>query len=94
MPIDGRAAHDAGPNDFGLTPTEKKQVGLLVEGYSDAEGAVLLGVSESTFRSGIERILKTLHAENDFELLLIAVSHGLAITTASPPGTEGSSLAE
>jgi DNA-binding CsgD family transcriptional regulator len=86
MPNEGLFADEVNRKDFGLIPLEKQVIALAVAGYSSAESATIIGISEPAIRLHLTGICGKLRVTNQFELILFALHHQLIDTLEiSPP---------
>lgn len=60
-----------------LTPREREVVDQLAEGYSYAQIATLLNISENTLKTHIKRIYSKLKVHNRTQAVLEAQKHNL-----------------
>jgi DNA-binding CsgD family transcriptional regulator len=71
--------------DFGLIPLEKQVISLVVAGYSSAESAEILGISEPTVKLHLASLCDRLRVSNELELILFALHHQLIETHETSP---------
>ena len=79
MPDEGRFTDEVNMKDIDLILVEKRVMALAVSGYSSAESAEILGISEPAFRQHLTGLFDKLHVSNCFELLLFALHHRLLV---------------
>lgn len=63
--------------DFGLTPVERDVIVLIAHGYSSKETAKELDISQGAVDLCISTICNKIRVENQIELILFALYHGL-----------------
>ncbi len=84
MPNAGSSSDGGNRKDFGLIPLERQVIALTVAGYSSAESAKRIGISEPTISAHLNGICDKLRVSNQFELVLFALHHQL-FDEISPP---------
>jgi DNA-binding CsgD family transcriptional regulator len=70
------------PADSGLTPREREILSLVAEGYSNAQLARMLWVTEQTVKFHLSNIYRKLAVTNRTEASRWAQVHGLVSTVA------------
>jgi DNA-binding CsgD family transcriptional regulator len=71
--------------DCGLIPLEKQVIALAVAGYTSAESAEVIGISEPALKVRLTGICNKLNVSNQFELILFALHHHLVDTYETSP---------
>jgi DNA-binding CsgD family transcriptional regulator len=77
MPKEGLLSDEVNRTDRGLIPLEKQVIALAVAGYSRAESAKIIGISEPAFRLHLTGICGKLGVSNEFDLILFALHYQL-----------------
>lgn len=85
MPNESLFSHEVNRKDFGLIPREKQVIALTTAGYSSAESATIIGISEPAIRLHLTSLCDKLGLSNQFELILFALHHQLIDTWETSP---------
>ena len=84
--LEREALHDASPASR-LTPRELGVIGRVVDGASNKDIAIDLGLSEQTVKNHLSNIFDKLGVSNRLELALYAVHHRVLAGEAAAAGT-------
>jgi DNA-binding CsgD family transcriptional regulator len=60
-----------------LTPREREVLGLVIEGHTNQEIAVRLGIQEQTVKAHVSILLDKFHARNRVSLAVAALRKGI-----------------
>jgi DNA-binding CsgD family transcriptional regulator len=85
MVEDGPLFNKAGRTTRGLKPLERRVIALAVAGYSSAESAQIIGISEPAFMLHLTGIYAKLGVSNQFEMILFALNFQLVDANESSP---------
>jgi DNA-binding CsgD family transcriptional regulator len=88
MPNEGQLSDEENRQDFGLITLEKQIIALVVAGYSSAESAKIIGISEPAIRLHLTGICDKLRVANQFELILFALHYQLVDTCETSPSDD------
>ena len=89
MPEDGLLSDDVIRTDRGLLLREQQVIGLTVEGFSSAESAQIIGISEPAFKLHVTSIWSKLGVANQFELIVFALHYQLVDANETFPSDDG-----
>jgi DNA-binding CsgD family transcriptional regulator len=89
MPEDGLLSDDVIRTERGLLLREQQVIGLTVDGYSSAESAQIIGISEPAFKLHVTSIWSKLGVANQFELIVFALHYQLVDANETFPSDDG-----